>query len=150
MKKALYAMLFIITVSLLLFSACSKEYNGEKSAEKLLELCNEARNSHDLAELQINEELSRNAQTRAEEIADTGEFSHVRPDGRGCFTVLTVDYSYAGENLAKGDGNAEDIFNEWMASTEHKENILSASYTQTGFGCCEKDGTVYWVQLFIG
>lgn len=150
LKKSVSAIIFAIIIIAFTFSACSKEYNREEAAQKLLTLCNETRANENLTELTINEKLNENAQERADEIAESGEFSHIRPDGSGCLTVIKTDYIYAGENLAKGDGNAENIFKEWMASTSHKENIMNGAYTQTGFGCAQKDGTVYWVQLFVG
>lgn len=147
MKK--FTPIFLIFI-ILIFAGCNAGYNSEKSAQRLLVLCNEERAASGMTALVINEKLSENAQVRANEIAETGNFSHIRPDGSGCFTTVTVDYSFVGENLAKGDGNAEDVFKKWMASPEHKANIMLPSYTQTGFGCAEKDGTIYWVQLFVG
>ena len=150
MKKSVSSIIFTFIIMVFAFSACSKEYNREGSAQKLLKLCNDARTNENLTELTINEKLNENAQKRADEIAQSGELSHIRPDGSGCLTVITTDYNYAGENLAKGDGDAENIFKEWMASASHRENIMNGAYTRTGFGCVQKDGTVYWVQLFVG
>lgn len=151
LKKSIKAITLILII-LLSFSACSgaKQYNKGKSQEKLLALCNEARANDSLTQLKLNDALCENAQKRADEIAQTGELSHTRPDGSGCFTAVTVNYSVVGENLAKGDGNAENIFKEWMNSPAHKENIMNGNFTQIGFGCAENDGTIYWVQLFVG
>ncbi len=148
MKIKIFALLFALLI-LLPLTACSKEDYSEKAEQKLLELCNEARQEANSGQLSINAGLSENARVRAEEIASTGELSHVRPDGRGCFTAVTQDYIYVGENLAKGN-DPEEIFKAWMNSPEHRKNIENGNYTQTGFGCAQKDGAYYWVELFMG
>lgn len=116
----------------------------------MLNAVNEERAKNGLPELTLNSELCENAQIRAEEISSQDDISHVRPDGSGCFTVLTVNYSAAGENLAEGQESPEEAVKEWMKSEAHRENILSDKFSQAGFACYESGGTKYWVQLFIG
>ena len=43
------------------------------------------------------------------------------------------NYTYAGENLARGYNNASDVVNAWMASPEHRQNMLSPNYQNVGF-----------------
>ncbi len=133
---------------MLSFTSCG---NSEKPFEtEMLNAVNEERLKNGLSELTLNTELCENAQVRAEEISSEDAISHVRPDGSGCFTVLTVDYSAAGENLAKGQETPEEAVENWMNSEAHRENILSDKFSQAGFACYESGGTKYWVQLFIG
>lgn len=85
------------------------------------------------------------ADTRAEEIAEY--FSHTRPNGELCFTVLTeagIAYWSAGENIAKGQGTPEEVVEDWMNSEGHRANILG-DYTHIIVGVCGN----CWVQLFI-
>ncbi len=133
---------------LLSFASCG---SGAKPYEtEMLNAVNEERAKNGLPELTLNGELCENALVRAQEISSQDGISHVRPDGSGCFTVLTVDYSAAGENLAKGQKSPEEAVEEWMESEAHRENILSDKFSQVGFAHCESGGIEYWVSLFIG
>lgn len=60
-----------------------------------------------------------------------------------------VDYSLAGENLAKSD-NVEEAFINLINSPEHKDNILKERFDNTGIGVIESpSGKLIIVQLFI-
>jgi uncharacterized protein YkwD len=75
---------------------------------------------------------------RAGEIAAL--FSHTRPDGSECFTVLEecgVPYRTAGENIAKattGYRSPAEVIQMWMDSSGHRANILNRDYTSVGIG----------------
>jgi len=92
------------------------------------------------------------AAIRAEEINTF--FSHTRPDGSDCFTVLEgIDYRTAGENIWRGTAGAytpEHVIGRWMASDGHRENILNPAFTTVGIGFCRSNGFDGAVQLFIG
>lgn len=101
--------------------------------------------------LTMNAGLCNCASIRAKEIATY--FSHTRPNGTSCFTVLGevgVNYTACGENLAKGQTSVTDVMNSWMNSSGHRENILSSKHDYNSFGCaCYTVGGVnYWVQEF--
>lgn len=121
----------------------------DSKAYAVFEIVNEYRKSAGLSALTYDTELSRGAQTRAEEIKKL--FSHTRPDGRRSFTVLDdIGYSYksAGENIAYGQSIPESVMNDWMNSEGHRENILNANFTKIGIGVYESGGVVYWTQIF--
>ena len=89
----------------------------------------------------------------------TGEFSHTRPGGRECFTVVdycNIGYMMCGENIAAGQPTPEDVVNGkygWMSSKGHKANILSPEYTKMGLGYSTGGGGEYrhyWAQEFAG
>ncbi len=116
----------------------------------LFELVNEAREKSGMKSLTYDTSLEECANVRAVEIKSL--FSHTRPSGLSCFTVLDeygYDYSYAGENIAYGQKDAEEVFTAWMNSQGHRENILSPSYTKIGMGLYGT-GTLYWSQFFAG
>ena len=126
----------------------------KQAQQDILRLVNEEREKTAAAPLKLHEQLCRAAQLRAEET--TVLFEHTRPDQTSCFTVLEefgiTNYQAAGENIAWGEsylGTAENIMIGWMNSPGHKANILKAEFTHLGVGCVEKDGTWYWVQLFL-
>jgi uncharacterized protein YkwD len=55
------------------------------------------------------------------------------------------------ENLARPYANSPDAFNAWVASSDHRKNILDGRVTQVGFGIYNstKHGR-YWVAHFWG
>ena len=91
---------------------------------------------------------------RAQEISVS--FSHTRPSGTSCFTVLSekgVTYSTAGENIAKGTAGymtPTQVMSLWMGSSGHKANILNTNFKSLGIGYYRSGGYDHFVQLFIG
>lgn len=148
--------LFLLLCScMLLLLGCLNEGDVDKienedpllSVEKeVITRVNQERSKKGLASLQTSESLMKSCDIRAKEI--TTEFSHTRPDGSSCFTVVSESYRAAGENIARGQANAEHVMNSWMNSEGHRNNILG-SFTHIGVGCYEHEGTLHWVQLFI-
>ena len=127
----------------------SSESSGLCSAyaEEVLKYVNEARVKNNLSALQLDAALCNAAEVRAKEV--TTRFSHTRPDGTSCFTVLRdfgIGYRICGENIAKGFRDAQSVVNAWMNSSGHRANILNPNYTHMGVG---KSGTG-WGQLFVG
>lgn len=115
---------------------------------QVIELVNKERAAAGKPELTADAELNRAAAIRAEEL--TQLFSHNRPDGSTCFSAIKdtgFSYSSAGENIAMGQTDAEDVMNSWMNSSGHKSNILG-DFTDIGVGCYYYKGYYYWVQMF--
>lgn len=46
--------------------------------------------------------------------------------------AVGYEYEYAGENLARGYANPEKMFDAFMNSPKHRDNILDTDYTETG------------------
>ncbi|NLL62749.1 MAG: CAP domain-containing protein [Ruminococcaceae bacterium] len=125
----------------------------------MLEKINEYRAEAEVPLLETRKDINDAAMKRAEEISQ-GEFqenySHTRPDGRGCFTVLPEygipQSSARGENIAMGRAHRYDceaVMKAWYNSEGHKNNMLNMNSKYVGMGCYLKDGWLYWVQLFI-
>ena len=93
--------------------------------------------------LRVDEELMAAAQVRAGEIVQ--KFSHTRPDGTLWRTVSSAVY---GENIARGHNNPDRVMAAWMSSSEHRQNILRASFGSIGVACARVGNVCYWVQLF--
>jgi len=118
-------------------------------AAEMLRLVNAEREKAGLAALGSLAALDAAAQKRAEEI--TVLFSHTRPGGGKCFTVLDdygVDSSSRGENIAAGYQTPAEVVAGWMNSSGHRQNILG-DYHKLGVGIAVKDGRIHWVQIFI-
>ena len=105
-------------------------------------------------DLVIDEELTKAAMVRAIEIG-YGVFSHTRPDGTDCFTVLSdIKYSSwtSGENIAAGQKTPQAVTTSWRNSKGHYANMINTNFTKLGVGFVKVDFkdtyTYYWVQLF--
>ena len=53
-----------------------------------------------------------------------------------------------GENVAGGNINAEVLIAGLMMSGGHRKNMLDESWSRVGIGYAEKDGKVYYAQIF--
>jgi|GEM_PF-754194 len=121
----------------------------------LLDLVNQARIDENLNPLEYDADLAYVATMKAKDMIDNKYFSHTSPTYGSPFDMMKsfdIKYRYAGENIAAGYTNIQDVFNGWMNSPGHKANILNENFTHCGFGIL--DGGTYggktWVQMFIG
>lgn len=125
---------------------------GEMEAE-VLRLVNVERQKAGLAPLAYYVEGQAAAELRAQETDQV--FSHTRPDGSSCFTVLAgIPYYAAGENIAMGQVTPAQVMDAWMNSQGHRANILSEDFTHIMVGVVPVTQEGYigyaWVQLFLG
>ena len=100
-----------------------------------------------------NSKLQAAARIRAQELEEL--FSHTRPDGTSCFTILKayrINYRTCAENIAYGTNlDAEGVIELWYNSPGHYKNMTNADVTEVGLASWHDDGgNVYWVQLFKG
>lgn len=114
--------------------------------QEVLRLVNEQRAAKGLSPLTYYHAGQAAGDIRAAEIKTT--FSHTRPNGESCFTVLSeagISYRAAGENIAYGYRTAEAVMGGWMNSDGHRANILNESFTHLIVGYADN----HWVQLFL-
>lgn len=105
-------------------------------AEDLLVDTNKERASSGLGELQLNQELSKAAYLKAQDMFRQQYWAHEAPDGTtpwAWFARVGYNYAYAGENLAKNFATADATVAAWMASPTHRANILNGHYQDVGF-----------------
>ena len=123
-------------------------------AGQVVSLVNKERTSRGLVALKGDSALNKVAQLKAEDMAENGYFSHTSPTYGSAFDMLkahNIKYKTAGENIAYGQKTAQTVMNGWMNSSGHRANILKSSYTKLGVGyAVSKNGTPYWVEIFIG
>ena len=60
------------------------------------------------------------------------------------------DYAECGENVATWEElSVPEVFDAWMKSKVHRENILADSFEEIGIGLARSDkGDVYFTQVF--
>lgn len=126
---------------------------ASSQAQQVTSLVNEERAAAGLNALTLDSALSKVAQAKAEDMAKNGYFSHTSPTYGSPFDMMKsfgINYSAAGENIAKGQKSAESVMNAWMNSSGHRANILGSSYEKIGVGyTTDAQGNTYWVQMFI-
>jgi uncharacterized YkwD family protein len=126
-------------------------YTVSVEEREVVRLVNEIRRSNGLSELALNEELSRVARIKSEDMAENNYFSHNSPTYGSPFDMMKkfgISYRTAGENIAKGQRSAQAVVDAWMNSEGHRANILNPSFTQIGVGFTS-NGYI-WTQMFIG
>ena len=130
----------------------TEEEENVSPAEGVLKLVNEERSKAGVSALTLEATLCAAAEKRAKELEKS--YSHIRPDGSACWTVLG-EYGIAnkasGENIAYGMNTMfkpAEVMTSWMSSTGHRGNILSSSFKKIGVGCYRNGNRVYWVQIF--
>ncbi|MGN0469388.1 MAG: CAP domain-containing protein [Acutalibacteraceae bacterium] len=123
----------------------------DENVKEIVTIVNNERTNNGLAGLANRIDLNELADIRAKEIAE--KFSHTRPDGSSCFTILddnNVGYMSAGENIAYGQKSVAEVMNSWLKSSGHRANIFSSDFNCIGVGHYQSNGIDYWVQIFIG
>jgi uncharacterized protein YkwD len=128
---ALGAALVVLFVS----TAAAAAAGLTRAEARLLRDLNRVRAAHSLPPLRFDPRLQRAARAHTREMLDTGIFQHgafgtrmVRFDVRGTVT---------GENLAWATGahaNASAIVSAWLASPEHRANLLRPGFNRIGIG----------------
>lgn len=142
---------FFLLVLILVTISGSNTLIDQISKVQVLDLVNKDRVSRGLEPLNVNESLNLAAMAKAQDMIRNNYFSHNSPDGKKpwqWFTDLGYNYSYAGENLARGFTDAFDLEESWMQSPDHRANILSPFYSEAGLAVVNDGGKKLVVQFF--
>jgi len=110
------------------------------SSEELLLLTNKERQNIGVGSLIINEKLSEAAVKKAQDMFEYNYWAHNSPTGKTPWVFIKSSgygYVYAGENLARGFTTADAVVKAWMASPDHRANMLSSNYEDIGFAVKE-------------
>lgn len=141
MKKLLRTLFVVAFLGIMMSMTGFAQNNTE--AEVIAKV-NDIRVANGLNALHYDASLEATADVRANEL--NVRFSHTRPDGSDWYTV-NPDLMY-GENLADGYNTADAVVNAWMASPDHKANILKPDFTTVAVSSVVKNGKTYWAQEF--
>ncbi|WP_246070785.1 CAP domain-containing protein, partial [Paenibacillus kobensis] len=118
-------------------------------AQQVVTLVNQERAKAGLSALSSDSLLTKVAAAKAKDMYDNNYFDHTSPTYGSPFDMMRsfgVSYSYAGENIAKGQKSPQEVMNAWMNSAGHKANIMSANYKKIGVAYYNGE----WVQEFTG
>jgi uncharacterized protein YkwD len=164
LQKALLSNTFLYCVVLLLilkiFSVgllSNIPYNvffADVTKATLERLANQTRTSLGLNPLKPSATLDKAAELKAEDMVKNQYFAHTSPQGATpwvWFKDAGYNYRYAGENLAIGFFDSIEVYNAWLNSPSHKENLLNPNYKEVGTAVLPGFGnsnTIVVVQLF--
>lgn len=128
---------------------------ADVSVQELINLTNQKREENGLPSLLNNSALELAASKKAEDMFSKHYWSHNSPDGITPWVFIKdsgYNYVYAGENLARGFSNSNDVIDAWLASPTHRENLLSPNFKDVGFsvksGNLDGEETLLVVQEF--
>ncbi len=125
-------------------------------AQAVLEAVNRIRIENDLQHLAIAPEAVRVARRHTADLVRRNALSHLSPGGEDVDRRLEsegVEWLYAGENIARNRGFDDPVaeaIRGWLASPEHRANILQPQYRETGIAVARspQTGYYYFTQVF--
>lgn len=127
---------------------------GDDSFEcQVLELVNEERVAEGLNALDYDATLAQSAMIHAMDLSMCDYFAHDSLDGTSFFERCEdngYDGTCTGENIGGGQQNPQAVFDAWMESPGHRDNILYPHHTELGVAYYEGEGTYsrYWLKHF--
>ncbi|MEI6348623.1 MAG: CAP domain-containing protein [Bacteroidota bacterium] len=105
-----------------------------------------------VAPLIWNDVLATAAQVQAMFLAKKKGISHVGANGSTVASrvkKLGYQWSWVGENIAKGQESLTEVMADWMKSPGHCRNIMTGGFTEFGAAVvAAKNGQLIWVQVF--
>lgn len=113
---------------------------------------NRERHTHGaLRALRANTGLDKSAGILAGRLARRRTLGHAKRWWRLIDRWTRHRFGARGENQAEGQPTPDAVVAAWMASPEHRANILSTAFSRIGVGyATDPAGTIYWVQHFGG
>lgn len=125
----------LAAAALLALPAVAGASTQTSSESSLLQAINRVRVAYHLRALRYDATLARAARAHSAEMLRAGTFAH------GAFTSRMIHFGvhgpFAGENLAWGTGSygsADGIVKAWLASPEHRANLLRPGFRRIGLG----------------
>jgi uncharacterized protein YkwD len=156
----LYCVIFLLFLKIITVSApinFPKNIFFADITEIALEnFANQTRQSLGLQPLVENPKLVKAAELKAANMVQNNYFAHTSPTGITpwhWFMQAGYNYKFAGENLAVGFFDSEEVYNAWLNSPSHKANILNPNYKEVGtavVGGFGQSKTIIVVQDFGG
>jgi uncharacterized protein YkwD len=127
----------VFAVVFLVFAAAPAALAAHRSSAELsfLATVNSTRASFGLQPLHLDATLERAARSHSADMLRHSYFAHGNFHSR--MLAFHVQGPTAGENLAWGTGSfgqAAVIVKEWLASPEHRANLLRPGYSRIGLG----------------
>ncbi len=128
----------------------------ENLENRVLAAVNREREKAGLPPLRLNRLLREAAWEHTRDMARHGFLDHRGSDGSLVENRLgqrRIEWVEAAENVARNKGYddpVQEAMRAWMISAEHRHNILSARFAETGIAVCrsKRDNAYYFTQVF--
>ena len=104
--------------------------------------------------LEWNSKLGSAALAHSRDMAERNYFAHAERDGSTVGDRAAregYEWTAIGENIAAGQGSAEQVLSSWLTSPSHCVNIMKPDFTQMGAAYVvnqASDTMIYWTQVF--
>ncbi|MEU3102888.1 CAP domain-containing protein [Streptomyces griseoflavus] len=117
---------------------------------EVLRLVNAERAKVGCAPVTANRALTDLATAFSDDMARRAFFDHTDPDGDTPWDRAKAAgvSGLGGENIARGQADAEAVMQAWMDSPGHKANILNCDFKTLGVGVHMGPGGPWWTQNF--
>jgi uncharacterized protein YkwD len=125
----------VLAAAVLVLAPTASAAGLTRSEASILREMNRVRAAHGLGSLRADSRLETAARAHNREMIRTGAFAHGALASR--MLQFKVQGSFAGENLAWGVGDrgtARGIVAAWLASPDHRANLLRPSFRRVGVG----------------
>jgi uncharacterized protein YkwD len=122
-----------LTAAFVLVASAAASTAPKRSELALLGQINTVRAQYGLGPVTLDPHLERAARAHSRDMLASNVFAH--GDFAGRMSQFAVTGAVAGENLAWGTGargSAQGIVLAWLASPEHRANLLRQSFTRVG------------------
>ncbi|GAA0377143.1 hypothetical protein GCM10008968_36210 [Bacillus horti] len=115
---------------------------------------NQKRAENNVSPLSLHIPLSRVAKEKSRDMHSEQYFDHTSPTYGSPFDMMRhfgISFQAAGENIAAGYQQADQVMNGWMNSDGHRRNILSDNFSFIGVGYHYGNSGYnhYWTQMFM-
>ncbi|MFD5005009.1 CAP domain-containing protein [Streptomyces mutabilis] len=120
------------------------------AAAQVLNLVNEERAKVGCRPLAANSALTGLAEDFSRSMAEQGFFDHTDPSGATPWDRAEAAGigNLGGENIARGQTDAQAVMDAWMDSPGHRANILNCDFQTLGVGVHFGSGGPWWTQNF--
>jgi hypothetical protein len=130
-------------------------FYAEVVASTLIDLTNQQRQARGLPPLAESSALKTAALNKAQDMLAKDYFNHISPQGLTpwyWFKKAGYNYLAAGENLAIGFLDSEEVAKAWLNSALHRQNLLNPNFKEIGIGVLNGNfqgrETIVAVQMF--
>jgi uncharacterized protein YkwD len=129
------------------------QFKLSKTEQMVVDMTNAARKKENLEPLKAHPILTEVARAHCVNMSKQDKLEHILDEKTPFQRMKEAGYfyNYAGENIAIGFGNfpAPRIFQNWMDSKLHKDNILKREFTEIGVGVyIDNQGKTWYTQVF--
>jgi uncharacterized protein YkwD len=149
-RRIAVAVAVLLSATLVLGLAPRSAHAEDRFGRRLqmLALTNQDRRAHDRDNLGFAARLSRYAKEHSRRMANRGYLFH-SSDDQLQDALGHYAWSIGGENVGVG-GSLESLEDAFMASEDHRANILRPTYDHAAVGVARADGRIWVTVIFYG